>query len=210
LPIHQIPVTKAGKRPIPVDTAETLMPAEVYDAVVFEGLKHFINLGTSKLKQEDFATLEAFEAAAWEIAEKQVAKMYAGEIKKRATATKTKGAGVEMTEALRLAKLSAKEQYKVLAAGDKSLPRMSHIPAKQWTESAKAMVNSDPDLWLATARESLNRSRETPKANAEIFAHLTADPKKVAASKAKASKKAPAAPTVPVKASKKGKPQPQA
>jgi hypothetical protein len=201
--IHQIPVTKAGKRTIAVDTAESLMPAEVYDAVVFEGLRHFINLGTSRLKQEDYATLEAFEAAAWEIAEKQVAKLYSGDIRKRQTATKTKGAGVEMTEALRLAKLSAKEQYKVLAATDKSLPRMSHIPAKQWTESAKAMVNADPDTWLATARESLNRSRETPKANAEIFAHLTADPKKVAASKAKGKgKEKPAAPVVKAKKGK--------
>jgi hypothetical protein len=208
--VYQIPVTKAGKRPMEFNTDDPAVTDEVFAVIVFEGLKHFLNLGTSKLKQEDYKTLEDFEAAAWAIAEKQKEKILAGEIKKRTTATKTKGAGVEMTEALRLAKLSAKEQYKVLAATDKSLPRISHIPAKQWTESAKAMVNADPDTWLATARESLNRSRETPKANAEIFAHFTADPKKVEASKAKAKKAKPQAPVVPAKGKGKGKPQPQA
>jgi hypothetical protein len=200
----EIPITKAGKRLISIDTGKDTMPDEVFRAVVFEGLKHFANLGTSKLKKDDFAKIEDFEAAAWEVAQAQVAKMYAGDIRKRSAAPKVKGAGIEMTEALRLAKLSAKEQYKVLAATDKTLPRMSHIPAKQWTESAKAMIQADPDTWLAAARESLARTRSGPPIDKELFAGLKADPKKVAAAKAKA-KKAPAAPVVPAKGKGKGK-----
>jgi hypothetical protein len=209
--VYQIPVTKAGKRPMEFNTDDPAVTDEIFAIIVFEGLKHFINLGTSKIKQEDYKTLEDFEAAAWAIAEKQKEKILAGEIKKRTTATKTKGAGVEMTEALRLAKLSAKEQYKVLAATDKSLPRMSHVTPKLWTDAAKAKVNSDPDAWLAAARQSLARAHDVPKADAaDIFAHFTADPKKVEASKAKAKKAKPQAPVVPAKGKGMGKPQPQA
>jgi len=202
--IYEIPVNKAGKRLIAIDTGETAMPADVYKAVLFEGLKHFINLGTSKLKQADFATLNEFEAAAWAIAEAQHTKLKSGDIKRRAVGPKAKGAGVEMTEALRQAKISAKEQYKVLAATDKSMPRFSLINAKQWTASAQAMVNSDPDTWLAVARESLARASEAPKASADIFSQLRADPKLVQAA-ASAKKKAPAKPAAQAVKAKKGK-----
>lgn len=206
--IHQIPVIKAGKRPIEIDTSS--LSDEAYLAIVAEGLKHFINLGTSKLKQEDYATLDAFETAAFEIAEKQKAKILSGDIRKRA-APKTKVAGVEMTEALRLAKISAREQYKVMAATDKTMPRISHILAKQWTETAKAMIASDPDMWLQAARESLARATEGPKVPSELFSHLTADPKKVEAAKKKAAKDKAgktAAPPPPAKGKGKGKGNP--
>jgi hypothetical protein len=200
--LYQIPVKKAKGRFVEVDTDSGKMPDHIYEYALQIGLRELVARGASDLKKQDYETESEYAAAAVEIAQKQVELMYAGKTRIVGAKTATKKQGVEYTEAIRLAKIQAREQYKNLAATDKTMPRVSHIPAKQWTEAAKAMVEADRDMWLATARESLARAA-VPMTGFDISSMVHADPKLVKKAEekkaaAKKDKKFPA----PVKAKK--------
>jgi hypothetical protein len=192
--LHMIPVTKAGKRLIEVDSGEAGMSEATYNSIFEIGLKHVVNLGVSNLKQADFASLAEFENAAYEIAMKQVAKIKAGKVTGVSRTAKAPKSSVEMVEALRLAKIYAKSELK--AAGIK----VSAVKAADITIAAKAYIDADPETWLNAAKASL-AAATAPKTALNIADMVKEDPVLVAkAEKAKKEAKAARAAKAPAKA----------
>lgn len=174
--ILEIPVMKAKGKFVSIDTDE--IAESVYEYALKLGLKALLNRGMTTTKRENFASQDAFEAEAMKIAEKQKADMVAGKTR-IIGATKSKAGGAEATEALRLAKIHAKAQLK--AAGFK----ISHISAADLTTAARALIDSDRDVWMAAARDSLAKAASVSTKSVDLGALVKADPKKVAASEAK-------------------------
>lgn len=197
--IHRIPVNKAGKKLIEVDSSEAGMSAEVYNAIFEIGLKHVVNLGMSGLYLRDFASPAEYEAAAWAIAEKQVEKIKSGKVtgvSKSKAPSKRSG---EYTEALRLAKIVVKSDLK--AAGTS----VGRVKAADITAAAEAYIAADLETWLAVGRNSL-AAVSAPKSTINVAELVKEDPKlKAKAEKAKAASKAkPKAPAVAAKPKAKG------
>lgn len=200
--IHQIPVTKAGKRLIEVDSGEAGMTAETYNIIFECGLKHFVNLGMTGLHRADYKTLAEYEDAAFAIAAKQVEKIKAGKISGVSKAKKAAGAkaSAEMTEAMRLAKGYAKDQLK--AAGVK----VSKVKAADITLAAKAYIDADPETWLSAARASLAAASAPVTAPAVDLSSLVAKSEKAKPRAKKAATASKAKPAVAAKAKPAAKP----
>jgi len=147
-----IPITKAGNKTIEISTDN--IPDEMYNIALAEGLKVLLNRGMSKVpasKGLEGKELEDVHVSAYTIAEKNVEKLYAGELKGgRSIASKDgdKVSGVVMTEARRLAKEVIKNEIK--AAGMK----ISHVPAADITKAANALLTTDKS-YLATAQANI-------------------------------------------------------
>jgi hypothetical protein len=206
----QIPIVKA-KASITINT--DALPDAMYTYALFLGLKAILSRGTVDHKRENFPSAVAYEAAALEIANRQAADLLAG--KTRQVGLKTVSSGKttpDMVEAIRIAKIHAKSQAK--AAGLK----ISAISAAEWTRTAKAYIDADPETWMAAAAESIARAAVKPKAGMDFMPKE--DPELMAkAEAAKAKKKAESAakaagkakPKAPLKAAKaKPAPSPKA
>lgn len=193
--ILQIPLVKVKGAHIEVDTDK--LHQDVYAYAMVLGLKALMNRGTSGEKAKGLSADEYRQ-----IAEKQLADAYEGKtriIGQKRTAGKKDGK--EMTEAVRIAKETVKQMIK--ANGEK----ISHYSAGEITKAAKAIVDSDPETYLAAARENIAKAEmatsKTPKI--DIMAMVAPDAGKVA----KAAEKAAAA-RAQTSAAKAGKITPKA
>jgi hypothetical protein len=199
-----IPITKAGNKTIKVDTDS--IPEEMFKMALEEGLKVMLNKKMSKVKSAkglSEADVAKEQAAAMEIAGKNLEDILANKMKKGRAAGASKVAGVVMTEARRLAKEVIKNEIR--AAGMK----VSHIEASQITalanellktdesyikqaeaniEQRKAKVNDDKDAAMALLQK-LGGIAESPKLVAK--AEKEAAAKKATLSKTQAGKVAP-------------------
>lgn len=156
--ILQIPITKAGNKPIPVET-DTLGDAMV-ELIYREGLKVLLNAKMSKVSVAKLVgkDLEDAQAAAYEIGMKNFAALEAGTIVKGRTAAAKSGVPAEVrTEAMRLARAIVKDEARNAGL------RPSLIPASEITAAAKQVLEDNPDLF-AKAQENIdNRKSVTPK-----------------------------------------------
>jgi hypothetical protein len=186
--ILNIPITKAGNRPIEVDP--DILPDAMYRLALEEGLKVLLNKGmtkilTAKLEGEE---LESAQAAAYAKAEENLSAVKAGTLTKgRATVVKGKDGkklpAAILTEARRLAKEVAKNEIR--AAGMK----ISHVPASEITKAANAFIAADP-YYIEQATKNIEE-RSTKKVAVDIASLVHESPALVAASeKVKAERKA--------------------
>lgn len=177
----QIPVTK-GKGTVDIDP-ETI-PVEVYAEALRLGLKELVNRGMSKvtvakLEGEELAKAQA---AAMEIAAKNVEAINTGKIRFTGQKAATKVSGAVMTEARRIARNIVKDEIK--KAGGK----ISHYEAKEITAAANQLIEAQPEI-IEQAKEALAK-RDAAPVKLDITKLVKESPKLVAkAEKAKAEKK---------------------
>ena len=165
----QVPVTKS-KGYVTIDPE--IIPPEVWDAVVLEGLKAFVNKGMSKilLKGLEGDDLAKAQAAAQAQAEKNAAAILDGSIKLPGRKAKSKASGAVMTEARRLAKNFLKDEAK------KQGIKVSHVPAKEWTAATKQLLESDQGKgFIAQAEKNILARTEAPAAEGISLASLLPD-----------------------------------
>lgn len=180
--ILRIPVTKAGNKPIEVDT-DTDIPDAMYQLALEEGLKILLNKGMSKITTKGLEGDELTNAkdAAYAKGVENFEALKAGKIKKgRAGATSkdgTKVPGVVMTEARRLAKEVVKNEIR--AAGMK----ISHVEASEITKAANALIAADPSF-IETATANIE-ARAVKKISVDISSLIHESPKLVAATEAR-------------------------
>jgi hypothetical protein len=181
--ILRIPITKAGNKPIEVDT-DTDIPDAMYQLALEEGLKILLNKGMSKIATKGLEgdDLEGAKAAAFAKAEENFASLKEGKIKKgRATATDKNGgkvSGVVMTEARRLAKEVVKNEIR--AAGMK----ISHVEASEITKAANALIAADPSF-IETATANIEARAAKKVSGVDIASLIHESPKLVQAAEAR-------------------------
>ena len=196
--VYQVKV-KGTKQALEVDSGK--ISDELCAYIFQKGLDAVLGRGRTKLgKPEDFRTVEEFETAAVEIAQKQVDDLYAGRTRMVGGAKATKGkATAEQTEALRLAKEYTKAQIKAQGL------KITRYSAKDITTAAKAYLENDLDYFMAAARENLAKAAlasEKVHAKIDLKATLKESPAKVRAAAAKTKPKAEPKAPVPQKGSK--------
>jgi regulator of protease activity HflC (stomatin/prohibitin superfamily) len=150
--VVQVPVTK-GKGVVEVDTEK--LPDDVYTEIVMQGLKTLVNRGMTKVTIKDLGSDDEVRKEAAIIAQKNVDKIYAGDIKFSGKATKTKVSGVVQTEAMRIAKERVKDALR--ANGYK----LSNIKAAQITAAAKVLLSQD-DTIIAQAEAAIEARKAAP------------------------------------------------
>ncbi len=200
---------KGTSRTIEIDSTR---PSDEICAYIFQkGLDSIMGRGRSKLgKPETFASKEAYENECYAIALKQVEDLYEGRTLIVGGAKKAKGADAAVqAEMLNVARRYAKEQVRTTRKDVK----ISKISAAEWTRTAKAYIEANPEYFRKVAEENLSKAAGITPDVAIDLSFIKEDPRKVAAAeKAKANKAKSAAkiadPVVPVKG--KGKPQPAA
>jgi hypothetical protein len=174
--VLNIPVVKAGGKTIAIDT-DTDLDDRMFKLALEEGLKVLINAKMSKITAQsklEGAELEASQAAALEIAEKNLAAIKSGEFKKggRGTsASSTKIPREVMTEARRLAKEVIKNEIR--AAGMK----ISHVEPRDITAAANNLLETDPSY--------IEQAKANIEARNTVAPVSTDDPTVVAAAKSK-------------------------
>lgn len=195
------------------------LPDDIYDAVMMAGLEAIINkVGMSKLMpgitKAEGTDKEERIAKIRQVAQATVEAMYKGSIKGASKAKKASGA-VE-TEALRLAKMMAKEQIK--AAGQK----VGAYSAKEQTALAKMILDRNRGALVAAAEKNLSERAGAIEALKmpgleEVFGAAKANdpankakPKVAPKRKAKGEGDAPSAAVAAKAAPKREKPQSQA
>jgi hypothetical protein len=175
--VLNIPVVKAGGKTIAIDT-DTDLDDRMFKLALEEGLKVLINAKMSKITAQsklEGAELEASQAAAMEIAEKNLAAIKAGEFKKGgrgASASSTKIPREVMTEARRLAKEVIKNEIR--AAGMK----ISHVEPRDITAAANNLLETDPS-YIEQAKANIEArnvvapvATDNPEAKAAAAAKL--------------------------------------
>jgi hypothetical protein len=174
--VLNIPVVKAGGKTIAIDT-DTDLDDRMFKLALEEGLKVLINSKMSKITAQsklEGAELEASQAAAMEIAEKNLAAIKSGEFKKGgrgASASSTKVPREVMTEARRLAKEVIKNEIR--AAGMK----ISHVEPRDITAAANNLLETDPSY--------IEQAKANIEARNVVAPVATDDPTVVAAAKSK-------------------------
>jgi hypothetical protein len=133
--ILQVPIVKA-KTTLDMDTDK--LPDEVYREFMVSGGKNVLGRGMSKVTKANYPDPEELKAAALAIAQDNLEKCYAGEIRITGASKATKKvAGAVMVEARRLARNIVKDALK--AAGHK----VSHIEARSITALANEYLDSE-------------------------------------------------------------------
>lgn len=162
-----IPITKAGNKTIEVDTDVHLADEGMFKLVIEAGLKAILNLKMSKVKSAkglSEADAAKEQAAAMEIAAKNLDDLANARTKKGRAAGTAKIAGVVMTEARRLAKEVIKNEIR--AAGMK----VSHVEASTITSLANELLKSD-DSYIAQAK--VNVEQRSAKVNVDKEAAIS-------------------------------------
>lgn len=151
--IVRISITKSGGY-IELNTA--VMPQEVYEAALLEGLKILANKGMSKitLKGLEGAELDKAKAAAQAKGEENAAAIMDGSIKLPGRKAKSKESAEVMTEARRLAKNLVKDELK------RNNIRMKDVASKDLTAWAKAVLEGNPEL-ITEARANVEARKES-------------------------------------------------
>lgn len=183
-----IPCTKGKGN---VDINLDLLPIEVYQEALFQGLKVLLNKNQSKITvaKLEGEKLAAAQAAAMQAAEKNLKDMYEGTIRMSGKPKAKKASGAVMTEARRLARNLVKDEMKRTGI------KVSHVEASEITRAANEILNdveSGPEL-LAQAEANLKaREAEAQKSTAikSVTKSIKVSPKLVAKAEAdKAEKK---------------------
>lgn len=177
--ILSIPVAKA-KGMIEVDTDK--IPDRVFQYAVQLGLKALIARGFSKFKAEDFKNETEARAEAMKIGQTNVEAIYGDKVRIVGQKAGEKRASKELTEAIRLAKVTVKNQMKALNI------RAKDVKAADITKAAKAMVDANPDHYFAAARESLARAEVETASGIDLAKILGATPAPKTERKAPAKK----------------------
>lgn len=180
----QVPVTKS-KGFVEIDPQS--IPTEVWDAIVLEGLKAFVNKGMSKIttKGLEGEELSKAQAAAQAKAEENAKAILAGTIKLPGRKAKSKASGAVMTEARRLAKNFLKDEAK------KQGIKVSYVAAKEWTAATKALLESDQGkAFIDQAEKNIKARDEAPAASGISLAALIPGFDQASAKSAEATAKA--------------------
>lgn len=174
--IMSIPL-KNGAGSVEVDTSK--LPDAVYAEALMQGLKVIAERSMSKITKEAYPVDAERKAAIKAKAEANVADMYAGKTKITGQVAVKKASGAVMTEAMRLARNLVKDAMKA------NKIKISTVKASMITETAKALLASDPSI-LATALANLAARAETPM-KIDILSMIKADPELVKKAEAKAA-----------------------
>jgi aminopeptidase N len=157
----------------------------MYSLVMAEGLKAILNSRMSKVgpvtklaKEGKTDELAKAQELAFKIAQDNLIKLLAGEIKAKAKAAKSELPREVQTEARRIAREIVKNQIR--AAGGKP----SHYAARDITLAADEFIKADPSI-VEKARENL-ANREGIKPALDIGSLIKESPTMVAKAKAKA------------------------
>jgi hypothetical protein len=177
--IISVPVVK-GKGVVEFDT--DALPEAVFAEVVLQGLKTLVNRGMSKITVKDLGSTEEVMKEAMIVAEQNVAKINAGDIKysgksKAATAKLDKAVA---TEALRIARERVRDALR--AAGKK----LYAVKASEITTAAKELIGIDPSI--VTAAEAAIKARSEAPSEVDLSAIIGAvkeDQAKIAKAEAK-------------------------
>lgn len=179
--IVQVPVTKA-KTTIDIDVEA--IPQNIWDAIVAEGLKAFVNKGMSKIMTKGLEgdDLSKAQEAALKKGQENVAAILDGSMKIPGQ-KKVKGAsGKVMTEARRLARNIIKDEIK--RAGGK----VSHYEASEITKAANDYLETEAGKALIAKAEETIKEREATPVAAGILSKIKVSDKLV--KKAEAAKAA--------------------
>ena len=153
------------------------LPDDVYRECMLQGLKVILNRGMSKLKKDTEGVKEQVQA----IAQENLDKAKASQIKFTGGAKAEKVSGKVKTEAMRLARGIVKDELK--KAGHK----VSHYAASDITAAAKALLEENPEL-LEQAKKNLEEREATP-IKVSVLGNLKVDAKRVAKAEADAAAK---------------------
>jgi hypothetical protein len=124
-----------------VEIETSAFPIEVYDEALALGFQALLNRGQSKITGTSIPDDDERAAESAKVAEKTLADMYAGKIRRTSGVKSAKGARGEVAvEARRLAKFYVKEQLK-----EEGL-RVSLIKPAVITRLAQELLDSDPDV----------------------------------------------------------------
>lgn len=180
-----VPITK-GKEIVEVNLDE--LPDEVYREVVLQGLKTIMNRGMTKVTIADLGSEEKVKAEAMIVANINLEKLYAGDIRITGGKSASKISGKVKTEAMRLARNIIKDEIK------RSGGKISHYKASEITAAAKEYLDGDDGASLIeTAKENLTaREKTAEKAATKVSAiakSLKTDPELVKKANLAASKK---------------------
>jgi len=184
MPTLTIPVVK-GKGTVDFDTEA--LPQEVYVEALRLGLKELVNRGMSKitvakLEGEDLAKAQA---AAMEVAQKNVAKINAGDIRYTGAAKSKSTLPREVqTEAMRIARNVIKDAIKA-AKG-----KISHYKASEITAAAKEVLKGEQGPAIIKTAEANLAARKAPEAIdlSALVSGMKEDPELVAKAEAKKKK----------------------
>lgn len=182
---HSIRIPKAGKdAEISVDDAQfddgTLL------AIIKLGIETAMNTKMSKVgpvTKLSGTKLDEAHALAMKIANENLTALKSGEFKFPGAKAKSAEPREVVNEANRLAKEFIRDAIKAANI------TISHVPPKDITAAAKAMVDKDPS-WHEKAKESLAARKAVPTSTIDLSAlGIVADPAKVAkAEKSKAER----------------------
>jgi len=169
-----VPVTKANGT-VSIDTA--LIPQAVYEAALFIGLKHMVNMGMSKitgLKTMSESELVKAQADAMKVGNANLEKIMNGTIKVPGVKAKSDGKTPKavLDEARRMAKAKVKAILKEKGYVLKT------IPAKELTAAANAFVAANPAILeeAKAALEARDKVSTSDDSLAAIFAGISAQP----------------------------------
>lgn len=185
-----VPIVKAGKD-VTLDVDTSTLSDEMYALVMAEGLKSILNSRMSKVgpvtkleKEGKTEELKVNRELALKIAQDNLTKLLAGDIKAKSKAAKSDLPREVQTEARRIAREIVKNQIR--AAGGKP----SHYAAKDITLAADEFIKADASI-VEKAKENL-ANRAGIKASVDIASLIKESPALVAKAKAKAdANKAP-------------------
>jgi len=134
-------VIKVIKAKDTLEIETSAFPIEVYDEALALGFTALLNRGQSKITGTSIPDDDERAAASAEAAQKTLADMYAGKIRRTSGVKSAKGARGEVAvEARRLAKFYVREQLK-----EEGL-RVSLIRPAVITRLAQELIDSDPDI----------------------------------------------------------------
>jgi hypothetical protein len=129
-----------------LEVETSAFPIEVYDEALALGIQALLNRGQSKITGTSIPDDDERAAASAEQAQKTLADMYAGKIRRTSGVKSAKGArGEEAVEGRRLAKLYVREQLK-----EEGL-RVSLIKPAVITRLAQELIESDPEIMKEAA-----------------------------------------------------------
>jgi hypothetical protein len=201
--IHTI-LVRGTEKSVEVDSGK--FSDEYYSALMQEILELKVNKRSTKFGPMKDATEQDLLTNANE----RVAELYSEKARRGGKKAKKGADSAVETEMLRIAKLYAKEQVRNGAIRDDkgNLIKVSKVSAAEWTRTAKAYIEADPDHFRKAAEANLAAASSLSIGNAPVLT-LNEDPKLVkrsaeAAAKKKAEKAGKTLPPPPTKG--KGKP----
>lgn len=198
--VLSVPISKASAS---VSLDLDALPDAVYKLLLAEGAKVMLNKGMSKiiLKGLEGDGLAKAKADALTVANKNLDKMMAGEVKAGRSAGTSKIAGVVMTEARRLAKEVVKNELR--AANIK----ISTVEASEITKAANALIEADPS-YVETASANIE-TRKAKAVSINIAGMVHVSPTLLAKAEKEKTERAAARKSAPLSAKQAGKVAPR-